>query len=105
MRSGWCNTRFHSDGKRRYAQLVRGLCLECRTKKKQTPECEEIERKITLLENKKEDIEKQISSLRYQLVLLFEKASEDCSQDSKKRTKGSNQKISSLTPQQLTLNI
>jgi hypothetical protein len=72
MRSGWCNTVFHSDGKRRFGQLVRGLCFECRTRIKQTPECKEIERQITLLENRKEDIDQKISNLRYRLNLLYE---------------------------------
>lgn len=82
MRSGWCNTRFHSDGKRRYAQLVRGLCLECRTKKKQTSECEEIERQITLLENKREDIDKKVSNLRYRLRVLYDQESQALDKDS-----------------------
>lgn len=95
MRSGWCKTRFHSDGKRRFGQLVRGLCPECRTNIKQTPECQAIERQITILQTRKEDIEIKISSLRYRLNLLFQKASEaDSSQEnqgSKKRKKGANQ--------------
>jgi hypothetical protein len=72
MRTGWCNTVFHSDGKRRYGQLTRGLCFECRTRIKQTPETKEIERQISLLEGKKEDIDKKISGLRYKLINLYE---------------------------------
>lgn len=76
MRSGWCNTVFHWDGKRRFGQLINGLCLECRTRKKQTPECKEIERQITLLENKREDIDKKVSNLRYRLKVLYDQESQ-----------------------------
>jgi hypothetical protein len=82
MKSGWCKTVFHSDGKRRFGQLVRGLCFECRTRIKQTPECKEIERQITLLENRKEDIDQKISNLRYRLHLLYEKETKPKTNDS-----------------------
>lgn len=69
---GWCNTRFHSDGKRRFGQLKKGFCLECQTRRKQSPEAKRIEKEIALWEGKKEEVDKKISALRYQLNILYE---------------------------------
>jgi hypothetical protein len=107
MKSGWCNTVFHSDGKRRFGQLVRGLCFECRTRIKQTPETKEIERQITLLESRKEEIEQKISNLRYKLHCLYEQETKDDSLPKKNRknkptTRG---KDNSISYQQLSINL
>jgi hypothetical protein len=116
MRSGFCSTRFHSDGKRRFSQLISGLCLECRTRKKQTPECKEIERQITLLENRREDIDKKVSNLRYKLRVLYDQESQalesnDSANGSKSPKAKTNRKqnkedqIKSQKYQQLSINL
>lgn len=32
MTQGWCKTNYHSDGKRRFGNLTKGLCVECELK-------------------------------------------------------------------------
>lgn len=61
--NGWCKTNYHKDGKRRYGELVSGLCLECQKKLPKS-----IEEQIDELLQQRAFLNTRLGQLRKQLL-------------------------------------
>ncbi|MGB8688927.1 MAG: hypothetical protein WCD53_16535 [Microcoleus sp.] len=73
-KNGWCRTNYHSDGKRRFAILTNGLCVECELKlivvaRSQTAQkILELQKEIFDLEIERNRINCEIDRLRFELT-------------------------------------
>ena len=62
-KSGWCRNNYHKDGKRRYGELVKGLCDECQ---KNSPN--KVKEQIAQLLKQRASLNTRINKLRQKLL-------------------------------------
>lgn len=77
----WCKTNYHSDGKRRFAILTNGLCVECELKlivvaRSQTAQkISSLQEEIFDLEIERDRLNSEIDRLRTKIQILVAKKS------------------------------